>query len=163
MRAILLLTVTILLSPVQSLEPQSVYTEQPDAPVEVTFYTARYRDRSPDRPEGIHHQAGYQNRTDRQIVAVQLGFVSFSVFNEFVDHTKGVAVSDIEPGEEGTGLWVAQFGRADFAFHTGVVYVDRVRFENGEIWVADRGPILDQLRQVQADFDAAVLDEGAEG
>ena len=142
----------------QSLETRTIYASQPDSPVEVSFYTARYRERSPERPEGIHHQAGYVNRTDRLIVAMRLGFVSFSVFNEFIDRTYGVDISDVKPGEEGGGLWVERFARADFSFLTGVVFVDRVRFEHGDIWVADREAVVSQLREVQQDFDEAVLD-----
>ena len=142
----------------QSLETRTIYTSQPDAPVEVSFYTARYRERSPERPEGIHHQAGYMNRTGSSNRGCATGIRSFSVFNEFIDRTYGVDISDVKPGEEGGGLWVERFAPADFSFLTGVVFVDRVRFENGDIWVADREAVVSQLREVQQDFDEAVLD-----
>ena len=137
----------------QSLETRTIYTSQPDAPVEVSFYTARYRERSPERPEGIHHQAGYMNRTDRLIVAVRLGFVSFSVFNEFIDRTYGVDISDVKPGEEGGGLWVERFAPADFSFLTGVVFVDRVRFESSGGQAAALHPAADRagVRRAPAD------------
>lgn len=48
---------------------------------------------------------------------------------------------------------------ADFSFHTGVAYVDAVRLDNGTIWHADESVTVAELRQLQKDFDAKMLEE----
>ena len=45
----------------------------------------------------------------------------------------------------------------DFAFHTGVAYVAKVRFASGEIWTADVESVVTELKKIEADFDAANL------
>jgi hypothetical protein len=41
--------------------------------------------------------------------------------------------------------------------------VNRIRFESGEIWGADRRPILEVLRKIEPDFDASILDRKRRG
>ena len=60
------------------------------------------------------------------------------------------------PGAASKGTWVAT-ALSDFAFHTGVAYVSKVRFANGEIWKADIDQIASELSKIEEDFDASVL------
>ena len=98
----------------------------------------------------------YQNKGQKEIVALQLGLVSFDVWNEFLDRTNGLETESIPPGKTARGSWVAS-RYADFSFATGVAFVRRVRFADGEIWTADEREILDELTKIQKNFDAANL------
>jgi hypothetical protein len=129
-----------------------------EAPLSIASYTAEFQRGSQYRTEGIRHDLEYRNNTDREIVASQIGLVSFSVFNEFLDRTNGVDLSDIRPGDSEKGSWVAR-AYSDFTFLTGVAYVSKVRFADGEIWEADLGAVEEALRQIEEDFDMAKLDE----
>jgi hypothetical protein len=51
---------------------------------------------------------------------------------------------------------------ADFSFLTGVAYISRVRFDDGQIWVADLNAVEGELRKIDKDFDAARLKEKRE-
>jgi hypothetical protein len=130
---------------------------QPTAPVKIVSYNAFYIDSSSTYvSRGIHHNLEYENASARTVVAVQFGLVSFDIWNEFLDRTGGVTMEDIAPGSKEKGKWVAT-SYADFSFHTGVAYVSKVRFEDGEIWSADLNSVLLDLRKIEKDFDAARL------
>ena len=62
----------------------------------------------------------------------------------------------IAPGSKEKGKWVAT-SSADFSFHTGVAYVSKVRFDDGEIWSADLNSVVLELRKIEKDFDASRL------
>ena len=129
---------------------------QEDSPIKISSYDAKYQARGTYRREGILHSLKYQNHSDREIVAVKFGLLSFNIFNQFQDRLGGVTIEDIVPGRDYSGSWVAS-ALAEFAFYTGVAYVDTVRFRNGEIWISDRESILSQIQEIEQDFDAAQL------
>jgi hypothetical protein len=58
--------------------------------------------------------------------------------------------------------WVAT-SYADFSFHTGVAYVSKVRFDDGEIWSADLTSVVLELRKIEKDFDASRLKKKVDG
>ena len=105
---------------------------QSAAPIAITEYTARYQERSRYQSEGIRHELSYRNVGTRKIVAVQFGLLAFNIFNEFQDRLGGFTIEDVEVGSPESGAWVAN-ALAEAAFYTGVAYVDKVRFEDGEI------------------------------
>ena len=137
-------------------EPVAIAVEQPNAPLKITSYSAAYQKGSRYATEGIRHEAEYQNVTDREIVACQIGLVAFSIFNEFLDRTGGIDMDDIAPNKSKKGAWVAR-AYSDFSFHTGVAYVSKVRFADGEIWEADLDEVTSALREIESDFDVTRL------
>ncbi|HVL67170.1 MAG TPA: hypothetical protein VM364_07895 [Vicinamibacterales bacterium] len=145
------------------LKPAARIVEQADAPVKITSYSARYIRGSQYTTEGIHHELKYQNNSDRQIEALQVGLISFDVWNQFLDRTNGLSTSSLASGKAGSGTWIAR-AYGDFSFLTGVAYVRRVRFADGTIWTADEDRIVEELRQIEKDFDASILKkkEGSE-
>ena len=132
-----------------------------DSPVALASYTARFRKSERYITEGIHHSILYKNRSDRLIQAVQITFISFSVFNRFLDRTGGISIEDLEPDETKRGTWVAT-AYADFSFLTGIAFVSKVRFSDGTIWTYNEQRILRELREIQEDFDVEKLREGSE-
>lgn len=83
------------------------------------------------------------------------------MFNEFIDRTQGVSIEEITPGGTDKGTWLAS-ALADFSFLTGVAYVSKVRFDNGEIWAADLDHIGQELAKIEKDFDVSLLEKGRE-
>jgi hypothetical protein len=136
--------------------------DQPTAPLKILSYQANYQERSSYRSEGIRHVLEYQNVSDRKIVAVQIGLVPFDIWNEFLDKTGGVSMQTIAPQAKEKGEWLAN-AYADFSFHTGVAYVSKVRFEDGDIWTADLSAIANEMRKIEKDFDASRLKKKDEG
>lgn len=141
---------------VMAIEPETKVMAQPGAPLQITAYNAAYEEGGRYSTEGIHHTVSYKSIADRPIVAAQIGLVSFDIWNEFLDRTNGVTIEDLAPGATKQGTWVAR-AYSDFAFHTGVAYVAKVRFADGSIWSADLQAVAQELRKIQADFDVAKL------
>jgi hypothetical protein len=140
-----------------AIKPVTKIVAQPGAPVEISAYTANYEPRSSQYvTRGIHHDLKYTNKSTKEIAAIQVGLVSFDVWNEYLTRTNGLDSDTLPPGKSSGGSWVAST-YADFSFLTGVAYVNRVRFVDGEIWTADQRQILDELKKIQQDFDATNL------
>ena len=49
------------------------------------------------------------------------------------------------------GLWMRRSSMAE-AFHTGMAYVAKVRFEDGEIWKSDLEGLVEQIHRIDKDF-----------
>jgi hypothetical protein len=136
---------------------------QPNAPIKIISYNAVYVGSSSSYvSRGIHHSLEYENSSGRTVVAIQFGLVSFDIWNEFLDRTGGVTMETIAPGSKEKGKWVAT-SYADFSFHTGVAYVSKVRFDDGEIWSADLTSVVLELRKIEKDFDASRLKKKDDG
>lgn len=147
-----------LVAPCYGIEPVAQVISQPDSPLTIISYSAQYlAGLGGYIQEGIHHEVEYDNTSQRPIVAVKIGLVSFNVWNEFLDHTGGVAIEDLAHGATKKGTWIAR-GYADFGFMTGVAYVNKVRFDDGTIWSADLNAIADELRKIEQSFDVSTLD-----
>ena len=125
-------------------------------PVSITRYTASYQPRGSYSREGIRHTLAYKNASERKIVALQFGLLAFNIFNEFQDRLGGYTIQDVEPGAAADGVWVAS-ALAESAFYTGVAYVSKVRFVDGEIWSADLESITKQLQEIEAAFPVESL------
>jgi hypothetical protein len=122
----------------------------------VTSYRVEYQKRTDEAAEGLRHDVEYRNRGEGRIVAIQFGFVSFDVWNEFLSKTPALAGAGLSARGRDRNTWFTSTD-AGVAFHTGVVYVDRVRFESGEIWTADLDAVVNAMRAVQKDFSAEHL------
>ena len=139
--------------------PKAIIIAQPNSPVEITKYTARFQRRTTYTTEGISHSLEYTNRGTQKIVAIRFGLVSFDVFNRFLGKTGGISTDDIVPAAlPKKGEWVSS-PYADFSFLTGLAYVDLVRLEDGTIWQADEAMVLAEIRKIEKDFDAKLLKE----
>ncbi len=133
---------------------------QQDAPVAISSYNSAYSVASRYTSQGIEHNLRYTNTSKRPIIAIEFGLVSFSTFNDFVDRTYGTDRQIDKKFQDGSkdasGTWMAR-ALNEHSHWTGVTWVNRVRFDNGEIWKADDRAIVEELKKIQADFDASVL------
>jgi hypothetical protein len=141
---------------VQALKPEHRVVEQPEAPVQVTGYRTEYLKRTAEAPEGFRHDLEYRSRTDQRIVAVQFGFVSFDVWNEFLERHAALASDALDANDRKRSSWFTATS-SGVAFLTGVVYVERVRFASGEIWSADLASVVKAMQTVQQGFTAEQL------
>ena len=140
-----------------ALEPVTKTIDLTDAPVLIESYTATYLEGARPMPGGIYHSLSYKNVSDKIVVAVQIGLVSFNVFDEFIGRISGIAIETIPPTGSEKGLWI---DRADggSAFHTGMAYVSKVRFIDSEIWEADLKEVAAELSKIEEGFDVSKLE-----
>ena len=160
MRTKITLLLALLLIVVQSkaTDPEAKIIAQQNAPVEITSYSAVFRTGTKYSSEGIVHSITYKNTSERTVAAMQFGLVSFDIWNEFLDRTGGITIEDVAPGGTDKGSWRAT-AYADFTFLTGFAYVSKVRFSDGEIWIADLEAIAEEMRKIEQDFDVQKLEE----
>lgn len=142
----------------RALEPVAKIVEQPDAPLKITAYNAAYQEGGRYSTKGIHHAVEYQNISGQIVEAVQIGLVSFDVWNDYLDRTGGLSLDLLAPNAKDKGTWVTGRYRG-FSFLTGVAYVSKVRFHNGEIWEVDLQSIADELAKIEEGFDVSRLTE----
>ena len=127
--------------------PRAIIIAQPNSPIEIATYTARFQRRTNYQQEGISHSLAYRTRGSQKVVAIRFGLVAFDVFNRFLGKTGGISMDDLVPGKTQTGDWVSS-PYADFSFLTGLAYVDLVRLEDGTIWQADEATVLAEIRKI---------------
>lgn len=131
-------------------EPRTVVLDQPDVPVRLTTYEADYDDVRLFQSGGIRHEVAFQNATSRRIVAFKLGFVMYSVFNDIIGRESGAYLEPLASPGRDSKVWTHDPPDAP-TFHIGVVYVDKVRYADGEIWTAPASTIQEQLDQIDRD------------
>ena len=92
---------------------------------------------------GIIHRVEYRNVSERKIIAVEFGLLALDVFDNLQDNCHGYALGGLEPGVLRKSGWLRR-PSTEWAFYTGVAYVVKVRFEDGEIWEADLENVAEQ-------------------
>lgn len=152
-------------SPLYSQQPPNAerIVPQPNAPIQIAEYSAMYQAASrstySSNPSQVAHSVGYRNVSGRTVTAIRFGFVEFNMFNEYMDKFMGYDRDTVKSDktDKVSKSEFANSGYKSFAFDTGVVYVDRVRFDNGEIWACDLEAVLAELQKIEKDFDASIL------
>ena len=143
--ASLVLLVVLVASPALAQDYVSLKVTQPNSPLQITKYEAKYHRNDNE----IQHRIEYINVDTREVVASQFAFGSFNVFNQGLALTKGTDMDDVLSGETKKGLWTARRSGA-FSFLTGIAYVYKVRFRDGEIWTADMAAVTAELVELLA-------------
>jgi len=98
----------------------------------------------------------FRNDSERTIYTAQFGLVSFDIFDEVAYSTTVVWSGVINPGIS-ESLRESSISRWDSSLQTGFAYVSRVRFKNGEVWMADAPAVLAQIREIRPEFQAKDL------
>lgn len=138
------------------LTPACRVLAQDSVPLQITSYKCKYQGRSDYAPQGIRHAVEYRNASGKIVEAVEVGLVSFDVWNAFMDRTGGLSVERLALNASTKGTWVAS-AYSDFAFLTGVAYISRVRFSDGSIWSADLDAVAAGMKEVETSFDVQRL------
>jgi hypothetical protein len=140
--------------------PVSIQLNQLDAPLEILEYSARFTEDPTNREAGgIEHRLMCQNVGDQNIVAVEMTFLSFNLWNELFARSKHTFVRPLHADEEVELKWLVPLGESidGSLFHSGVAYTSRLRFENGEIWSADLSEIALVLEKVAPQLSPSSL------
>jgi len=110
--------------------------EQPDAPVSVRRYEPEQMSFGPEIGDQVHHEVRVRNDSDRVVVAVKIGVLTYDIFNEFMESAEGIFVVDLHPGKRKTH-YMRTYHEDSSHFLTGLTYIAKVRFQDGEIWEAN--------------------------
>jgi hypothetical protein len=131
--------------------------EVPDAPVKITEYSSSYNGvESRYSSAGIHHNVKYIRTSPKEIMAVQVAFISFGLWNDFIDVMHGFSKGDVKPNKPETASWISRAWN-ESSHLTGVAFVSRVRFADDTIWQADERFVLDAVRKLSFQLEASAL------
>ncbi len=133
-------------------QTQDKIISQPDSPVKILSYEAQYQAGNSYSQEGVYHKVKYQNMTNRKIVAVQIGLVSFDIWNNYLDSLCGDHIEELDPNDTKEETWISTVN-GGYSFCTGISYISKVRFENGEIWSADLDKVTQQMEEIEKGFN----------
>lgn len=141
------------------LESVSKILDQPNSPIKILTYKSAYGMHSKvalvgEKTEGVRHQAEYQNVSERGILAVQLGYFMFDLFNEYLGDAGTIEMDLLKPGDKDKSDGVASYGAT---FLTGVAFVSKVRFADGEVWRANLDNIAQELAKIDKEFEISAL------
>lgn len=136
-----------------SFAQSTVILNQPDAPMNITEFTANYQEKGRYTSEGVRYNVSFKNSKDKTIVAYAVGFFSFDVFNRPLGRQlEGFSVKTISQISDGKGVWVQRMSNPSLFkdYGTGVAYVAHVRFEDGTIWSYNAEAVLSQLQEFES-------------
>lgn len=140
-------------------KPVSKIITQPNPQIQIKSYDAQYKEDGATEEGCIYHKIQYISNVNKKIVALEFGFVSYDIWNEYLGKIGGIVIENIKPRERYPieTSW-AQDCQRDHAFHTGFVYVDKIRFEDGEIWISEKEVVLQELRKFDENFNVERLE-----
>ena len=107
-----------------------------NAPVEISEFGRSSREDS----DHISSVVKYKNRTDRDIDALAITMIYYDAFNEKEDGVRGISTELVKATQEDRGGW-SIYGEASFV-KTAIVFVNAVRFLDGEVWKVDREEVF---------------------
>ena len=92
-----------------------------------------------------------------KVVAVRFGFAAFNLFDEYQSGLQFSSSEEIDSLGSYTLTTGANRLPDGSPYQTGLVYIDAVRLENGDIWKADRGSVAAQMMVIDGGYDLAKL------
>lgn len=130
--------------------------EQPDSPIQITEFASSFGGRDDDY---IIFEARYQNATDRAVIGIKFGFIAYDLFDESLGGVAGVDIDrdGIGAGAVESGRWSTRARGVAQAHETGIAYVQKVRFADGELWTADRTELQEKLEQLVPGGEVSLL------
>ena len=154
------------------LEYVSKIIEQSDSPIKILSYRSSYGMHSKvalvgEKTEGVRHQTEHQNVSERGIMAVELGYVMFDLYDEFLDFIRTSEINLLKPSDKdkSDGIYERAIYERASTFLTGAAFVSKVRFADGEVWRANLDAIAQELAKIDKEFQASALKpkSGSEG
>jgi hypothetical protein len=128
------------------------------APLEIRDYSARYTSNGHSLRNGIEHRTIVENVTDKLVVAYSITFVAFDAFNRQMGAGfEGYSMTAVLSGRASNSAWQHTLPAAELfeRYGTGVAWVTRARFSDGEIWEGDAFEADRHLREIAEDLEAA--------
>ena len=149
-----LLAVVLAASPAKSADNKVM--EQSHSPIQITAFASEFGGRDNDY---IIFEARYQNASRRPVIGIKFGFIAYDLFNETLGGVAGVDIDrkGIGAGEDDKGRWQTLARGVASAHDTGIAYVQKVRFADGELWVADQDDLTAKLNELVPGGGASLL------
>jgi len=163
MRLFVLLVVLAVI-PIQGLPAQEHHKilAQDAAPISIRKYEPEPWVLGAEYDDGVRHAVRLRNDSDRVVVAVKLGTLCYNIFNEFQEGSEAIVVKDLLPGKRASHI-VWTYLDDPPSFYSGLIYVAKVRFLDGEVWEADPDDLDAQILAFENGLKGWEREGGEEG
>lgn len=112
-----------------------------DDPVEILSTWAYMKEEG--YSQDLYCWVEYKNRSEDGIDALSFRMLFYDVFNEYLDTISSISIDKLRPGGSRKGKWKPNIYK-DWATHTIIIFLDRVRFVDETIW---RRPEIDVMQE----------------
>lgn len=127
---------------------ESIVVTVADAPVDLDNYAASVGGPR-GQAESIVHSIRFTSKAPNDLMAVQVGFLSFDMMGQMTENHVETFVRTGRPtAQEVMGYVMDPSHRAGFT--TGIAYLRAVRFTDGRVWKADLSPVVARARQIDS-------------
>jgi hypothetical protein len=100
----------------------------------------------------IQYNIKYLSTAEDQIEAIEFGFVSYGVWGDLLDFSYGFGGDSTRPGERMKKTWNMPRDKG-YEIASGYIFLNRIHYENGKTWTADRNEIQSELSKIRPGFD----------
>ncbi len=138
------------------IETKSSIITQSSCPIKIKQYrSVAVEDDSIDRTYGILHGLVFRNEGPKLVVAVRFKVVSINAVHELIGvhdawHLTLMISYLPQVSKEGEGveraIWLQPADDA-FAFQYGLVFVDKIAFSDGTVWVNTSSAVITELKK----------------
>jgi len=81
---------------------------------------------------------------DKPVQAAEFTFIFYDLFDEYLDSFGGVTIGEMSVGEQIYLHWEPSFSE-DWMSYTVVVFLNNVRFSDGNVWGQDKGQVAEEI------------------
>ena len=124
---------------------------QRTTPIKIEKFETQFKTPPEYRYGAVVHKIAFKNVTRRVVDAVQFRIISFDVFEGIQNNIAAVCTEPLLPGMPLKGEWYNDYEEA-FMFGRGILYVEKVKYIDGELWEADAENILYSMKDIREDF-----------
>ena len=130
--------------------------QQAGCPVEIRRYTVKRKTRDAVTDgivgaritgNGVAHGVELVNPASRVVVATRFVFITYDVWDDFLHVAHTDYIWKLYKNEKRKTGWT-RWQREEFPAHTGIAFIDRVRFEDGKVWKANRPLVREQITEL---------------
>lgn len=155
------LMLIMLLSLSKSLPAQAKLNILPQrtSPVKIEKYETQFKTPPEYRYGAVVHKIAFKNITRQLVDAVQFRIISFDVFQGYQSQIALICTEPLMPGMPVRGEWYNDYEEA-FMFGRGILYVEKIKYSDGQLWIADQENILFSIKSARVDIKQVSLETG---
>ncbi|MBC8277649.1 MAG: hypothetical protein H8E46_05410 [FCB group bacterium] len=155
------LMLIMLLSLSKSLPAQAKLNILPQrtSPVKIEKYETQFKTPPEYRYGAVVHKIAFKNITRQLVDAVQFRIISFDVFQGYQSQIALICTEPLMPGMPVRGEWYNDYEEA-FMFGRGILYVEKIKYSDGQLWIADQENILFSIKSARVDIKQVSLEAG---
>ena len=142
----------ILISSILSAQLRETIINHLDCPIRISKFNAVYSKGNNSEQKGLNLRVHFYNQSQKSITAVEIGFISYDIWDNYLGLITGLQVEKLDRREETNKIWIDNSDDA-YTFFTGFAFVSRVRYSDGEFWKGSLEHVANKIRAEYPSLD----------